>query len=160
MKLEVELVPKTSWFSNLRSVLSQKDWDTIRKSVYKEANYRCQICNGVGPNWPVECHETWMYHGILSHSKGGMGQQALVDLVALCPACHQCKHFGFAQVRGNFQQVLDHFSKVNGISVERAKAYFTNAMDIWRERSKIEWELDLSYIKERYGIEIKEDKTL
>lgn len=31
MKLEIELVPKTSWWNNLRKILPKSEWDKIRK---------------------------------------------------------------------------------------------------------------------------------
>jgi len=59
--LTVELVPSSSWFSNVRSNVSKKTWDFLRKSTYKKANHRCEICGGRGDKWPVECHEVWDY---------------------------------------------------------------------------------------------------
>ena len=31
--LKIELVPQTSWYSNLRSNISANDWDKLRKQV-------------------------------------------------------------------------------------------------------------------------------
>lgn len=68
MKLSVELVPSTSWFKNLRSMLAPEEWDRLRRKTYREADYRCEICDGQGPDHPVECHEIWHYddkqHGL------------------------------------------------------------------------------------------------
>jgi len=82
-KLTVELVPSTSWYSNVRSEVSKKDWNAIRKRVYREANYVCQICAGRGSKWPVECHEIWAYDDE-NHI------QELAGMQALCPKCLQC----------------------------------------------------------------------
>lgn len=90
MKLTIELVPSTSWFSNLRSLLSSEEWDKIRRGCYKNANYKCEICSGVGPKHPVECHETWEYD-----EKQGI--QKLIGLIALCPSCHEVKHVGLEE---------------------------------------------------------------
>jgi hypothetical protein len=60
-KLTVELVPETSWYSNLRSELTEEQWDTVRRRCYVAADYRCEVCGGRGPKWPVECHEVWSY---------------------------------------------------------------------------------------------------
>jgi len=59
--LTIELVPKGQWGSNLRSELSTKDWDTLRRESYHLASYKCEVCGGVGPRHPVECHEIWHY---------------------------------------------------------------------------------------------------
>jgi hypothetical protein len=48
MKLTIELVPKTSWYSNVRSNVSKDEWDKIKKKCYIKANYKCEICNGIG----------------------------------------------------------------------------------------------------------------
>jgi hypothetical protein len=54
---------------------------------------RCEICGGRGPEHPVECHERWRYNDLIR-------TQTLVRMIALCPACHQVKHVGLANVRG------------------------------------------------------------
>lgn len=76
MKLTIELVPATSWGNNLRSRLPKKSWNAIRKRVYKEADFKCEICGGVGKRHPVECHEVWEYDDV-NHI------QSLVGFVAL-----------------------------------------------------------------------------
>lgn len=59
--LTIELVPNTCWYSNVRSNVAKKDWDTLRYHTYKQASHRCEICGGVGQQHPVECHEIWDY---------------------------------------------------------------------------------------------------
>lgn len=87
--LTVELVPKTCWFSNVRENVPRSTWDKLRKATYAAANYHCEVCGEQGSRHPVECHEIWRYH-----SKRFV--QKLFGLVALCPACHEVKHFGLA----------------------------------------------------------------
>ncbi len=79
-RLTVELVPKTSWYNNIRALVDELDWDRIRRQVYRQADYRCEICGGRGPEHPVECHEVWRYDD-RTHV------QMLVRMIALCPAC-------------------------------------------------------------------------
>ena len=59
LKLTIELVPKTCWFSNLRSNLSVSDWTRLKVLTSNQAGYQCEICKGQGVNHPVECHEIW-----------------------------------------------------------------------------------------------------
>ena len=59
IKLTIELVPKTAWYKNVRSEVSKDRWDELRKECYRNANYKCEVCGGTGPKWPVECHEIW-----------------------------------------------------------------------------------------------------
>jgi hypothetical protein len=93
VRLTVELVPKTSWYHNVRALVDEMTWDRIRHQVWRQAEYRCEICGGRGPEHPVECHEVWRYDDRTR-------VQALVRMIALCPACHQVKHLGLANVQG------------------------------------------------------------
>ena len=47
-KLHTELVPRTCFFTNVRSQVSKEDWDILRKKTYKLANNQCEICNMKG----------------------------------------------------------------------------------------------------------------
>lgn len=138
MILSIELVPKTAWFNNLRSYLSKTEWDEVRKRCYSRANHKCEICGGKGPKWPVECHEIWEYKN---------NQVSLVDLISLCPDCHEVKHIGLAQIKGNFERALNHFIKVNRCSKQEALSHIENAFGVWRERNKTIWQLNVDYLK-------------
>ena len=138
-KLEVDLIPRTSFFNNLRSLLSQKEWDSVRKNTYEKHNYRCQICDGVGKKHPVECHEQWSYDE-------NTGIQRLVALECLCPACHRAKHAGLAISQGREKSVLKQLCSVNNISEQEAIEHIVSAFDVWHIRSQRRWELDVSLI--------------
>lgn len=140
-KLTIELVPASSFFNNLRAILTKLQWDKVRKKAYKLANYKCEICGGVGPKHPVECHEKWEYDDTSRI-------QRLVGLYALCPDCHSVKHIGFAALNNKLDKAIKHFVKVNGISEEDALLYIQNTFFIWEQRSKYEWDLDISWLKE------------
>lgn len=158
-KLRIELVPETSWGSNLRKALSRVDWDKLRKSCYRQAGYRCEICGGKGPVHPVECHEVWEYEDIdyvegEPLPEGGLVYtQTLKKLEALCPACHEVKHIGLAELRGRFLQALGHLMNVNGWESGQAFAHLDEARRLWADRSSFKWELDLSWL-ESHGVEI------
>ena len=149
--LFVELVPSSSWGDNLRSRLSRADWDRLRKQSYASANFRCEICNGVGTaqgyNWPVECHEVWEYDD-KNHT------QTLVRLISLCPKCHLVKHIGRAQMDGKFDLALGHLKKVNGWTDEAAKTHVREAFNKWQARSRSPWYLNLDAL-DRYGVKVK-----
>ena len=142
MKLTIELVPQTLWYSNLRKELPKADWDKLRKDTYRRAKYHCQICNGQGSRWPVECHEIWEYND-------KKRVQILKGLIALCPACHSVKHMGFTQTRGHtaFIKAMMHLMKVNRIGKVEASAVVNDAFHTWNERSNHAWEQDLSWLK-------------
>ena len=142
MKLTIELVPRTSWYSNVRSNVSPSEWDKLRKSSYAAAGYKCEICGGKGKKHPVECHEEWEY--VIEDEER---IQRLVKLLSLCPDCHKVKHPGLAQINGQIHIVLKQLMKVNGMSHDRASAYIDEAFMLWDERSAYDWRLDIDLIK-------------
>lgn len=133
-KLRIELVPKGAWGSNLRSALPRATWDSLRHAAYAKAKHRCQVC-GQG-NTRLHCHEVW-------HYDDSTHVQTLMELVALCPACHEVKHFGLAKVKARGQEALEHLAKVNDITLEQAQVMVGRAFAQWRERSRHEWKLVL-----------------
>ncbi|MFB6349966.1 hypothetical protein ACFBZI_11095 [Moraxella sp. ZJ142] len=136
LPLQIELVPKTAWFQNLRSLFTKEQWNFVRRHSYKRANNRCEICAGRGPKWPVECHEEWNYNE----------QDKTVTLkkaTAICPACHEVKHFGFANINGRSEEALSHLMLVNQLSRYDAEQMVQQAFDLWERRSKFLWTLDI-----------------
>ena len=151
--LYVELVPQTCWFSNVRNHVTKPEWDTIRKSVFQKAAYRCEICGGKGEKWPVECHEIFEYDDKLK-------LQTLVGMIALCPACHQAKHFGLARVLHTDKQAMCHLCEVNGWTIDQGVDHVNQQMTIGIERSQHEWTVDLQFLKNEFGIVIAEESAV
>jgi len=135
--LTIELVPATAWYTNVRSNVPKEEWDRLRKIVYAEAGYLCEVCGGQGNKWPVECHEIWDYDDQTMI-------QSLVKLAALCPSCHEVKHIGRASTKGNLQRAIQHLAEVNEWVYEEAEEYVAVQFLIWQERSKYEWKLDIT----------------
>lgn len=147
MKLTIELVPSSSWFDNVQSIVTKSEWDSIRKKVYKKANYKCEICGGKGKAHPVECHEIFEFDDqkLL---------QILIKMIALCPACHMVKHIGLAEVQGNFKKAIKHFIKINNVSKVEADLYIQDCFKTWAQRSKKKWKIDVSLLSD-YDINYK-----
>ena len=145
MRLTIELVPSSCWFSNVRAVVTRKQWDSLRSKVYSQAYHLCQICGGVGKKHPVECHEIWHYD-----DKNLV--QKLEGMIALCPSCHMVKHIGLAQLQDRGDRALKHLMKINGLDKTLAEKYIADAFSIWAMRSGKSWKLDLSSLAE-YGID-------
>src|SRR5574343_607788 len=145
MKLTIELVPSTAWYTNVRSNVSKSDWDKIRKKCYENANHKCEICGDEGfkqgKKHAVECHEIWEYD---DSSK----IQKLIGLIALCPNCHQSKHVGLATLQGKRDWVVKQLMKVNNMSWTNTDDYINESFKIWNTRSQHEWQLDISYLNE------------
>lgn len=145
--LTIELVPKTSWYQNVRSHVSKEEWDKLKRLTFSRAGYRCEICGGRGRRWPVECHEIFVYND-------EQHIQKLAGLLALCPACHEVKHIGLAGLRGKANQAKAHLAKVNNWSLEDAELYIEGCFELWHRRSSHGWQLDLSYL-ERLRVEYR-----
>lgn len=137
MILTMELVPRTSWFKNLRRSLKRSQWENIRTLTLEQAGNVCAICNWSGP---LNCHEIWEYNDE-THV------QTLKGFVAICGRCNLCKHLGFAGIlakRGklDMETIILHFCEVNGCQREDYEAAKAEAGKLWRERSKHKWTID------------------
>jgi hypothetical protein len=147
--LTIELIPKTSWYKNVRSNVTEAEWEKLKKMTFRRAGYRCEVCGGRGDSWPVECHEIFAYDD-------EQHVQKLVRLVALCPACHEVKHIGLAGVHGRENAAKTHLAKVNNWSAGDAELYIEGCFEVWHRRSRHRWVLDLSYLSQ-FGISVEDD---
>jgi hypothetical protein len=140
MKLTIELVPETSWWKNIRDEVSDYKWNKLSKQIQKNANYKCEICGRrKGEELTrLYCHEKWEYN---EHTK----IQKLVELQSLCFQCHCVKHIGFTRLHHKdiLDEIIQHFLNINGVSMDEFKKHDHESVLIWKERSKIEWEIDL-----------------
>lgn len=139
MKLEFELVPDSCWYSNLRSVLPKEQWDIVRKKAYARANGRCMICGA--PSAGLEAHERWEYDDRRC-------VQRLKDIVAVCRSCHEVIHIGRTQLMGREREASEHFMKVNGCGYAEYRKALGEANALHRERSRKEWQLDISKLND------------
>lgn len=58
LKLPVELVPESQWYKNLRKQVRPGVWGKLRKEIYAQAGYKCQVCGAEGK---LHCHEKWEF---------------------------------------------------------------------------------------------------
>jgi hypothetical protein len=149
-KLTIELVPSSSWFNNVRAVLTKKQWDYVKSQVFSKAYDTCEICGSIGSRHPVECHEIWSYNNKKLIQK-------LEGMIALCPSCHMVKHMGYTEVRGLKVHALHHLMSVNKMTSKEAEAYIAQAFKVWAERSEKIWELDITHLTE-YGVDLDKIK--
>lgn len=139
LKLNIELVPDSCWYSNLRSILSPAQWDAVRKEAYARAGGKCMICGKSCAR--LEAHERWEY----DEEKH---VQKLADVVAICRSCHEVIHIGRTQLMGRGREAEEHFMKVNGCSYADFKKALGEANEAHIRRNKVpEWSLDLGYLK-------------
>ena len=156
-KLSVELIPTTCHYSNVRTTVKKEEWDKIRFISYEAAGHKSEICGDTGKNQGykhnVECHEIWEYD---DENK----IQKLVGLISLCPTCHQVKHIGRAIAIGKHQEAYNQLANVNKWTAKQVEQHIVESFEIHKERSKYEWDLDLSILTEEpYEIKLKNYKT-
>lgn len=145
IKLSVELVPKTCWGGNARSTIKPSEWNKIRKLSYKDAGYKCEICR---TKEPLECHEIWSYDDETHIQK-------LDGLISLCKLCHLTKHIGRANAMGKQAGVFEQLQVVNKWTHKQVVEHVAESFEIYKERSKHEWKLDLSLLtQEPYNLKI------
>ena len=139
-KLSIELVPRPCWGNNVRSQLTDVEWDVIRSMVYHLADNTCETCGKQTTR--LHAHEVWSYNEKTKVQK-------LVGLKALCARCHEVKHYGRADIMGRSAEAKKWLMKVNGWSEEKAGEHISEAFGDWMIRSEIKnWKLDIHYLKE------------
>ncbi|MBO4209336.1 DUF5710 domain-containing protein [Micromonospora echinofusca] len=149
--LFVDLVPRTCWFTNVRSCVATKDWERLRRMVVGRAGQRCEVCDrSAAPQqkrW-LEVHERWSYDDADL-------VQRLGRLICLCTDCHTVTHFGLAQIKGLEQQAFGHLMSVTGMTASQARTHVEGAFQLWERRSRVTWRLDLSILTDA-GITLNE----
>lgn len=137
-KLNFEIVPTGAWNNNLRTVLSKKAWDYIRKDAYARASGKCSICGRAVKR--LEAHERWSYNKETA-------KQKLEDVIAICHACHSVIHIGRTQLLGYEDDAIKHFKKVNNCDYQGYIKALTLATNESVELSTVgEWNLDLTWL--------------
>lgn len=140
--LFVDLVPSSCWFTNVRSCVDGRDWERLHRMVTNRAGRRCEAC-GRGPDrearrW-LEAHERWAYDDQTRI-------QALRRVICLCTDCHTVTHYGLATIKGKSDEAFKHLCKVTGLTPAEARYQIDAAFELWQERSRLDWELDLGIL--------------
>ena len=141
MKLTIDLVPKTTFYSNVRSILPKSTWNKIRIKTIADANNVCEVCGGVTGYRGLDCHEIWEFD-TTTYTK------RLTKIIALCNKCHEVKHIGLAELRGNFDRAKKWFMEINDISDKEADYLIDDAFQLWDERNQHQWQTDISILEE------------
>ncbi len=134
-KLSFQLVPSTSWYTNLRSILP--NWKEISLKV--RASGHCDICGKATSS--LDAHEVWEYDDV-QHT------QKLKRVISVCKECHHTIHIGYAQIIGLDKEAFAHYQKVNFLSEQLAEKDLDAAWDDWERRSDFPWKIDVQQIKD------------
>lgn len=138
-----DMLPTTSWEANLRTTLSEAEWDRLRRFCYQAAGNTCVACGSRGEPH-VEAHEAWRFD-----EKTGV--QSLRGLLCLCPTCHKCKHLGYSNRLGMLPAVHDRLMWLNDwdhATLMRELAKVAARQEVLSQRT---WTLDLSFLR-TYGV--------
>lgn len=138
-----DMLPSSTWENNLRTLLTDDEWDRLRRFCYQAAGHACVACGSRGEPH-VEAHEAWQF----DEQKG---IQKLVGLLCLCPTCHKAKHLGFANRLGILPQVLARLKWLNEWNEAQLKSELEKVTARQEAYSLREWTLDLSFLG-RYGV--------
>ena len=139
LKLNFEILPSGAFNNNLRTVLSKKAWDFIRKDAYFRHGNKCSIC-GAKPK-RLEAHEVWNFD---LQTK----TQTLVDVISVCHLCHSVIHISRTQLVGEEDKAIIHFKKVNGVDFTAYTTALKNANLKNIELDKVDcWALNLDWLK-------------
>ena len=139
-KLNFELVPEGCWNSNLRTILSKKQWDYIKQLAKQNANHQCAICGKKSSR--LEAHERWVYDIESSTQK-------LVGIIAVCKDCHSVIHIGRTQLVGNIERAEKHYMMVNNCTYSDFRRELGKANELHQLLNRVEeWKLDISSLKE------------
>ncbi len=142
--LTVELIPRSTFGKNLRSLLTREEWDRLRKKAYEKAKFHCEICGEDRKGLGLECHEVWKYND-RKHT------QTLKKLVALCTLCHMVKHYGYSimQYGQDIKETLQyHIAKVNNWTLYKVGDHITDAFDKQMKRNRSTYTLNTTKAKE------------
>lgn len=144
------LVPSPLWGINLRALLPKQQWDVVRRDAYARAGKRCIVCGGRGDKWPVEADEAWDYDDERC-------VQTLKGVIALCPRCHQIRHWGSTEIKGQRAGAYAQLIRVNRWSTYEADRAIETAFELWEQRSQKAWTSDFSWVQRHYDFEITEE---
>jgi hypothetical protein len=140
--LFVDMVPSSCWFTNVRTCVSQQDWERLRRMITRRAGERCEVC-GAGEDRAarrrLEAHERWAYDD-------ASGVQTLRRIICLCGDCHLSTHLGYANVTGRADHALAHLRTVTGMTEAQVHHHVHSANQLWTARSGRIWSLDLSML--------------
>jgi len=138
-QLTIEMIPSSTSFINVRTLVPKERWNEIRRFIYKRAGYRCEICKSKGSTYPIECHEVWQY-------KENTHDQRLIGLIGLCPDCHSVKHIGYSIMTRKKTKSIKHLAHINQWSIRKATQYVEDCFFIMEKRNKYKWKVDITLV--------------
>jgi len=129
LKLRIEPIPVSTWGRSLSNLLPREEWDEIRNQVYREANYKCQICGSTDKEF--HAHEQWLFNDTKAIQK-------LAGIICVCKTCHNCIHMGRSKMvykASRIEILIRHWCKVNKKRRADFYAYEKEIFEINKKRA-------------------------
>jgi len=139
-----DLIPYSSWASNLSRLLTRSCWDRIRRPIIEATGNRCEICGAKESGKDIDCHERWDYYEPMTEGRSGV--QRLAGMWVMCAECHATQHLTRSNTTGRGAEALDRLRRIGRMSEREAQAYKAFVFDRLERRSRYSWSLDLSLI--------------
>jgi hypothetical protein len=138
-----DLIPGSSWGSNLHNLLTRRTWDELRRRTFLKTGFRCETC---GTDRNLECHELWEYHEPLPEymARHACGVQRLIRLMALCDDCHETHHLGLAEQRGRGPIAFGRIGAYNRWTAAHLDQYRDFLITRYERRCQCFWAIDIS----------------
>jgi hypothetical protein len=146
VRLRADLLPASSWGSNLRGILTASAWDRLRRPVIEAAGGRCQICGARPRARQPDCHEQWAFALGAQDDGAAIPVQRLIRLVALCTGCHAVQHVGLAGLRDQMDQVRARLARLNHWDSGQVAADLHRAGQRFTLLEAVPWDLDLQVL--------------
>lgn len=148
LKVQPDPIPRSMHWLNVRSAVPESDWIKIKKVMMGNTVMKTPKCECCGAAGPLECHEVWSFTWPRT--------QSLTGLKLLCHLCHMIHHIGFAMHKGEGEEVIRHFMKVNGIDRKTADRYIKQSFSKARQLNRFspitmskQHRLDLTYLNDK-----------
>jgi hypothetical protein len=139
-RLLIELIPKTSWYDDVRELMDEATWEWISDEVLDRADGVCEVCGASEPGQAMRCDAIWRLDDPVR-------VQRLVRLIALCGDCHHVEHMGFANMHGGGTRARAHLARVNGWTLVQADTHVAEAFRVWARRSRGPWVIDVEGLR-------------
>lgn len=138
-----DVLSKDEYFIRFKDDKGNEDADFYKKDdiIFEDIKIEPKIVS-------LEAHERW-------HYDYNTNTQKLVRLVGLCKKCHTVTHMGRAQMVNIDDDAIEHLKKIRNFTDNEVKEHQRHASELFNERSKIKWNLDLSLLTNN-NIKIKQ----
>jgi hypothetical protein len=139
-------IPFPLWGQNLRKIMKQGEWKTIRKSLIEERGLTCETCGKViEKSRDIKTHEDWVYdiskNPAVAH---------LTKLILSCWHCHAIEHFGATKnmvasgllSQRAIDETISHFCNLNKATPEEFRKHHDDVFEIWSQMNELNWIID------------------